>query len=351
MAIQWEQVLDALDGAVMLFDASGEVVLANQAARALLVSDNGTAALAYPWLQRCVDQVSAHRCYMYVSSPLTKAHVLQARLSPVEVEPGRAGVLLVGYVHPMHFWELPRASLEHLLMHDVQTPLSSILGFCELLLDHHLGPLNEQQRQALRHIHASAHRVRKLLSQALDALHTSETTWALNVQDVAVHALVNELLAEMDVQVRRKRQRLLTDLPEAPVWVRADPERLRQVLYNLLDNAIKYTPPHRAITLSVRVEEREVIFAVRDTGPGILPQDLAVVIMPMGRVGDAEHGLNGWGLGLYSVQTILLAHGGRFWVESRPERGSTFAFALPHAPHAAPALKVEQENVDVSRST
>jgi len=113
-----------------------------------------------------------------------------------------------------------------------------------------------------------------------------------------------------------------------PVY--ADPLRLERILYNLLENAVKYSPEGGEIKVTVRLAEEELVIGVSDRGVGISPADRARLFAPFQRLEESRPGgTRGVGLGLLVCQRLVEAHGGRIWVESRPGRGSTFFFTLP----------------------
>ncbi len=120
------------------------------------------------------------------------------------------------------------------------------------------------------------------------------------------------------------------DIPEHLAPVMADRDRIEEVLQNLLDNAVKYSPRHRAVTISCRATGDEVIVSISDTGMGISLRDQEQIFDRFQRVGDQNSkALPGAGLGLYICRAIVEAHGGHIWVESTLRQGSTFSFSLP----------------------
>lgn len=124
------------------------------------------------------------------------------------------------------------------------------------------------------------------------------------------------------------------EAPDLPV-VWADAERIRQVFGNLIDNAVKYSPPGGAITVSARAERDEVHFLVADRGPGVKPEDRARIFAPFWRADAKDR--NGRGLGLWICRQIIESHGGRIWVEGPAEGGAVFHFTLPRGAGALEA--------------
>ena len=149
-------------------------------------------------------------------------------------------------------------------------------------------------------------------------------------------ALARRVLTRRQLTTERHTLTLLTALPH--LVVQADPRRMEQVLSNLIGNAIKYSPEGGAIEVTIRVdnEKHEALLAVRDHGIGIPQHEQARVFGRFARAGNAQaHGIRGAGLGLYLCRDLVEAHGGRIWLESTEEQGSTFFVTLPLPSQAA----------------
>jgi len=155
----------------------------------------------------------------------------------------------------------------------------------------------------------------------------------LHREEVALRPLVSRVLSEIEVTRPRLDVELAQEVPEGLPPVYADAERVHQVLFNLLDNAVRFTPPGGRICVSAAGHNGSVDVEVRDTGPGIAPEHLPRLFERFYRVDTArsrEEG--GTGIGLAIARSVVEAHGGRIWAESEPGKGSTFTFELPVAP-------------------
>jgi signal transduction histidine kinase len=147
---------------------------------------------------------------------------------------------------------------------------------------------------------------------------------------VELHGLAMETIEQMRLLAEEKKLELVC--PESvPVVTLADRNRIKQVVVNLIDNAIKYTPPGGRVTVSVWPENEAAVLEVADTGIGIAPENQASVFERFFRV-SPDRGTNGSGLGLAISRSICAAHGGAMDLESTPDRGSTFRVRLPLAP-------------------
>jgi signal transduction histidine kinase len=156
-----------------------------------------------------------------------------------------------------------------------------------------------------------------------------------------MRALANETLDQMQLLAEEKRITLDCAAGE-PVFALGDRDRLKQVTVNLLDNAIKYTPPGGHIGVDIESKDERVMLAIRDTGIGIAPNHHANVFERFFRVAP-DRGPSGAGLGLAIVKSICLAHGGTVTVESRPEGGSVFRVTLPLASSGSPSRPSDSE--------
>jgi signal transduction histidine kinase len=210
-----------------------------------------------------------------------------------------------------------------IVAHDFRSPLTVIQGFSETLRDRTDDPA---QRESLDAIHEQARYLSALARDTLvmSRLESGELALARTRLDLA--AAVRQA-----VQVRVAAPAVVR--ADGPVCVDADGQRIRQVVDNLLDNALKYATPGRDIVLSVSAEEPWALLTVADSGPGIAAADIPRLFEKFGRLESArESGIPGSGLGLFICRSIIEAHGGAIAVRSAAGQGSTFTVRLPLAP-------------------
>ncbi len=215
------------------------------------------------------------------------------------------------------------------MSHELRSPLNSVIGYAELLLDGIDGPLTEEQRQDLQRILASARYLLKLINNILEMTKIEAGRMEVDVRPFDVRALVAEAVDTVVPLAYRKRLDLHTCVPEDLSAFRSDPDKVKQVLINLLANAVKFTDEGE---VECRVERSEggLRFEVRDTGIGIRPEDQERIFSKFFQV-DPSHarGHRGTGLGLALSRTLVELLGGRMGLESRPGRGSRFWFWIP----------------------
>lgn len=216
--------------------------------------------------------------------------------------------------------------------HELRTPLNAILGFTQVLLSEIDGPLSPSQREDVTAIHDAGMHLRALVEEVIG--ESAGSSSAREIRAVAIEPLVRELGRGLEAQLRGRpvTLRLAID-PDLPSPV-GDARRLRQILWNLGSNAVRYTE-RGEIEIRVKLEGDNLRFSVRDTGRGIAEKDLARIFAPGERVERTEARPNrarpseGWGLGLAIAQEMAEFHGGNLSVESELGRGSTFHLVMP----------------------
>jgi signal transduction histidine kinase len=215
------------------------------------------------------------------------------------------------------------------MSHELRTPLNAIIGFSEILLDRGRDELSDEQRKTfLQHIHNSGHHLLALISDVLDMANVEAGEVRLAPQVTDLRWLANDVCATLEPLFTARRLDTCVQVDAQLEQVVIDPGRLRQVLYNYLSNAIKFTPPDGRITVQL-VAEGDGVFrvSVTDTGPGIRPEDMDRLFQEFQQVGRPDP--RGTGLGLALTRRIVEALGGRVWVEGRLGEGSTFSATLP----------------------
>ncbi|TMC28279.1 MAG: HAMP domain-containing histidine kinase, partial [Chloroflexi bacterium] len=214
------------------------------------------------------------------------------------------------------------------MSHELRTPLNAIIGFSEVMLEGIFGGLNEKQREYLNDVLASGQHLLTLINDILDLSKIEAGRMELEVSTFSLAAAVENGLTIVRERAARHGIALQAVLPKDLPKIEADERKVKQILYNLLSNAAKFTPDGGRVEVRVRQENEHVQVDVEDTGIGIAPDDQTRIFEEFRQVGR-ERSREGTGLGLTLTKRFIELHGGRIWVESTPGKGSTFSFTLP----------------------
>ena len=226
-----------------------------------------------------------------------------------------------------------RDDLMKMIVHDLKTPLTSVLATMEMLLDGDFGSLVEEQRKAVGDAEGKAEDLLALINDVLEVSRIEEAELTLDLQPIAPAALLTEIEHEWAVRFQQEGVEAHVDVSDdAPVF-EADKELLKRVLNNLVQNAVTHSAQAVKIDFKARKDGEGVLFTVADNGPGIPPQYHEVIFRKFERVKtQGVPRTRSSGLGLAFCKMVVDAHGGRIWVQSAEGQGSSFHFTLPIKP-------------------
>lgn len=216
------------------------------------------------------------------------------------------------------------------MSHELRTPLNSILGFTDLLLKERAGALNPRQHEFLSHLKGAADHLLALINDVLDLSKIEAGHSEIYCESFALQQALDEVLPGLRALAAQKGIDFATPAEELLVY--ADRLRFKQIVYNLVSNALKFTPKGGRVTLSVSVCDPEISFTVTDTGIGIPPEDQDSIFDKFYQVQSATPVQEGVGLGLAITKRLVEQHGGRIRVDSKFGHGSRFTFTLPLPP-------------------
>lgn len=255
--------------------------------------------------------------------------IFHLRIAPLNSSNQGGAVILLRDVTERRNMEQMRSEFVANVSHELRTPLTSIRGFVETLLESGTDD-PEMTRHFLGIIATETRRLSKLVEELLDLSKIEERRAVHRWQRVEIPALVDRVLAVCGNHAEEKQINIKANFPPRLPPLFGDPDMLAQVLINLLDNAVKYTPPGGSVTISASVENDEIRLDVADTGVGIPAESLPRVFERFYRVEKARsRELGGIGLGLAIVKHIINGHGGRVDVKSTVGKGTVFSIFLP----------------------
>ncbi len=342
----WRAILAAMREGLLIVGREGQILVQNPAAERIFPTPPTSSRPL-----RLIDLTRDPALHEGFQQVFERGTSVELRL---EVRRGELRVFQVT-IAPLGFEsDVPRAALgvfveitalEHLervrrdffvnLSHELRTPLAAILAYVETLRD--AGPdVPEHVRTCLEGLFRQAQRLHALVHDITDLMEIESGAIALRPEEIWLHGFVEDVLALIAPQAER-RGILLRNEVAADLRVWADPDRLTQILYNLLDNAVKFTPPGGCVWVTAQQVGARVSLSVKDTGIGISPADQPRIFERFYR-GEKSRSreTGGSGLGLAIVKHLVELHGGEITVRSKPGVGSEFTFTLKAAPTSSP---------------
>jgi PAS domain S-box-containing protein len=327
---KFDTILERIEDGVIMLDDQWHILLMNPAARRAfgLWQDetiNGKAileVLPHPDLKILLDE-SRNNPMPHNEIAFEDGRVLSAQCTPIP----RVG-MAVTMQDITYLKQIDRLKNEfvHTVSHDLRSPLTAILGYVDLL--DRVGPVNEQQREFIHRVKGSVQSITSLVNDLLE-LGRIEAGFDTQKEMVPMEGIIRNALETLTGQINEKKLNLHLNLPTDIPQMRGNPIRLRQMLDNLIGNAIKYTPENGEITIEVEAQNDQVIIRISDTGPGIPPADQPHIFEKFYRASNVPKGVGGSGLGLAIVKSIVDNHQGRIWVDSLLGMGSSFTLVLP----------------------
>jgi signal transduction histidine kinase len=220
-----------------------------------------------------------------------------------------------------------------LVSHELRTPLTSIYGFAETLLRQDVLFGEEERQTFLGYIASESERLTTIVDQLLNVARLDTGDLQVNLAPIDVRAIVTDVVEVAEQAPSANGHRFVLDLPQEPLDAEADAEKLRQIVGNLVDNAVKFSPGGGTVTIAARRAEGRVEVRVVDEGVGIPEEEQRRIFKKFyrGESVSRDPTATGTGLGLFIAHGLVEKMGGTMWVDSREGRGSSFAFELPLA--------------------
>ena len=337
--LRWHTILGATEDAVLVADDQGQLLLSNAVADRLFamlprseaitdVTGSGRKLLAHTLsteLEELYREAVRHRTIVEAEVSLSHPilHTLQVRITPSS---NTEFLLVLRDLTELRRLERVRRDFVANVSHELRTPLTSIKAMAETLLD----GARTDEAVASRFLQTIIHESDRLVRLSADLLDLSRVeARGVDKTPVDLAELVHEIAARLSSQAQ-KAGVTLTNYVRPILMVPTDRDEMAQVVVNLLDNAIAYTPPGGSITITAAQTEQHISISVADTGIGILSHDIPRLFERFYRADKARsRASGGTGLGLSIVKHIIESHGGTVGVESEYNKGSVFTFTLP----------------------
>jgi PAS domain S-box-containing protein len=243
----------------------------------------------------------------------------------------RKAALIARDISALQFANRVRANFVSMVSHELRTPLNSVHGFIDLLLQGHMGELNPDQQKYLGYAQEGVQQLISIVEDILFLSRSDAGQFQIRPQEVNFHVLARQVISSMELQARKAEVVLLKEVPTPAPILYADPQRMKQVLTNLVANAIKFTPPGGTVTIQTRpYNEQFAMVSVSDTGYGIPVEDRMHVFERFYQSNHSQQSkMGGYGLGLSIAKLIVEQHGGTIDLESILNKGTTFYFTAP----------------------
>lgn len=324
-----EAVFNNIHDSVMIMDKENNVMLVNPAMCRTFGLDEKTVigkpvldVVAHPDLRSLLTRTTSNDPLQYHEVSFADGRVGNAQLTDIH-EVGRALTMQdITYLKEM---DRMRSEFVHTVSHDLRSPLTSVIGYTELV--ERAGTLNDIQRDFLARIQSSVQQITGLINDLLD-IGSMEAGFDTRREFIQLEGILRYTLDMLQGQIKSKHLDVKTDIGPSLPALRANPIRLRQVMDNVVGNAIKYSFPDGKIDISIHEEGEQIILKVTDAGPGIPVSDQPRIFDKFYRGSNIAE-VEGSGLGLAIVKTIVESHQGRIWVESVEGKGSSFFIVLP----------------------
>lgn len=326
---EFDAIFNNIADGVIILDAHSHIVLANQAASQVfgfavesVVGKPFVDAIPHPDLQSMLER-SAEDGLKYHEVNFDDGRVFNAHYAII---PTIGSVITLQDISYLKELDHIKSDFVHTVSHDLRSPLTSVLGYAELI--GRTGPLNDHQREFMGRLQASIKDITTLVNDLLD-LGRLEAGFDTRREIVQLENILGYTLDILGGQINARNLNVRSESDPSLPPLKANPLRLRQMLDNLIGNAIKYTPPGGQINIRLRSEGGQLILQVSDTGPGISSADQSHIFEKFFRGENVPEGVPGSGLGLAIVKSIVDSHQGRIWVESTLGQGSRFFVVLP----------------------
>lgn len=324
-------ILDNIENGIILLDQDRNILLINPAARKAF-GLNGSDAQGKSILKviphddlRSLLSFGTVKTPQYHEIMVDDDHIFNAQYASI---PGVGSVISMQDISYLKKVDRVKDDFVSTVSHDLRTPLTAIQGYVELM--DRVGPLNAQQEDFVSRIQISIKNVTTLVNDLLE-LGKIEAGITGITESVRLDEVLGSCQEDSKLQMEKKGITVTKQVPDQLPPVTANPVRIRQMVQNLLGNAIKFSPVGGKVQVTLYEDKGQVFFQVSDNGPGIPLADQPHIFEKFYRASNVQGNVEGTGLGLAIVKSIVENHHGRIWLDSAPGRGSTFTVVLPVA--------------------
>lgn len=330
-----EAILSGMVEGVLVLDRQGRVQLVNRAAQEMLAVDASAVGRRYLEVIRHPD-ISAQLTAALRGSgvephelPLGRdsSRVFVARAAPVSAAGGGGAILVLHDISDLRRADQMRRDFVANVSHELRTPLTAIRGYVEALLDDPPDP--QQTRNFLEIVARHSARMDRLVTDLLRLARLDAHQEPLDIAPCDLEQVISSVMSDLSPTIAARQQQVTTTVAPAACSISGDPAKLHDIVRNLVENAVNYSPERASIRVEAVRRDSHVVITVSDSGPGIPAADLGRVFERFYRVDKARSRPGGMGLGLAIVRHLVELHGGRVTAENQPQGGSRFTVTLP----------------------
>jgi len=340
-----EDILEKSPDGVMVARKDGRILFANHAAENIF-GRKREELLRHPLPLEADTEKTAE----------TELRRLDGRKIPLEVravdtvwDSEACRLVILRDLTPVRTLQRNRDEFISMISHELRSPLSVVKESLDLVFDGSVGEVNSRQKEILKIGIDNSMRLNRLIDALLDITKIEAGVMPMDIAKADLGLLLEETERDYVRLAEEREIRLVKDLPKSPLFTYCDTEKIREVVINLVSNALKFSPRGGTITLSLRPWEGEALFCVEDTGPGIEAEDIPRLFGKFAQVGRKRPpGVKGTGLGLAICKGIVELHGGKIWVESAPGHGSKFFVLLPVLPFDAALKSMVRREIELA---
>ncbi|MBN1305168.1 MAG: GAF domain-containing protein [Anaerolineales bacterium] len=325
---KFETTFSNIEDGVLILDENDRILFANDAVYSIFEEEGNFEnrpvldVITHPDIRTLLDR-TGEKALRYHEVNFEDGRVFNAQFTPI---PNVGAVITIQDITYLKELDHIKNDFVYTISHDLRSPLTSVLGYTDLLS--RVGDLNAQQQDFVEHIQESIRHITALVNDLLD-LERIEAGFDTRREVVRLDGISQYILDNLQPAIQQKNLQVNVDIEKKLSPLRGNPIRLKQMLDNLLTNAIKYSHEGGKITVSIKQEDRQLILIISDSGPGIPLEEQSLVFDKFYRASNIPGDTPGSGLGLAIVKSIVDSHQGRVWVESKEGQGSTFFVVLP----------------------
>jgi PAS domain S-box-containing protein len=329
------RVLDLNPAANLALGMSSEEVVAQSCMHSLNCQDLNHTALCHtsacPLVKALQKKLPLPNEELIIGAEVGHSCEVSASVTPIHINSHDCVIFVARDMSALKVANRVRANFVSMVSHELRTPLNSVHGFIDLLLQGHMGELSAEQRMYLGYTQEGVQQLVSIVEDILFMTRSDLGQFDIRPVETSLRVLVNQVLINLQPQAHKAEvvlgYEIAPDIPSLSI----DPQRLKQVLNNLVINAIKFTPPGGTVTIAARIHDEDfVMVSVTDTGYGIPAEDRPHIFERFYQSNHSQQSkLGGYGLGLSITKLIVEQHGGTIGFDTTLNKGTTFYFLLP----------------------